>query len=83
MLFGRSSRAARCNLRRDESLRVADARGDWHDSDRLHRGCRSDRYRLIKFRPSGGNATGVYFSQLEMGAKRLELLRRLCRMPDA
>ena len=33
---------------------------------------------LIKdFARPGGNATGVHFSQLEMGAKRLELLRNL------
>jgi putative ABC transport system substrate-binding protein len=37
---------------------------------------------LIKdFARPGGNATGVHFSQLEMGAKRLELLRGL--LPDA
>jgi len=37
---------------------------------------------LIKdFARPGGNATGVHFSQLEMGAKRLELLRDL--LPDA
>ena len=37
---------------------------------------------LIKdFARPGGNATGVHFSQLEIGAKRMELLRDL--LPDA